>query len=105
MGITMFFLRLLDQVIADPSEFLSNADKITILQKLVANPLIRVQAALFVRANAADLITRLTSRSVISFIGALANFAGTTTDLDNVSSPEYYYQHLRNSYFTKFLIS
>lgn len=61
------------------------AEKIIVLQNLAANPQARNQVIGFVKANTGAIISKLKAGAIKSFIGALSNYVGTSTQLDDVS--------------------
>ena len=75
----------MEQILAEPSEISNNTDKITLLQKLAENPESRSSITDFVRQNAVELISKLSTRAIVAFISSLSNYVGTPAELDKVS--------------------
>jgi hypothetical protein len=90
-NIILYFIlsnfRLLGQVLAEPSDISSAPEKITVLQKLAANPQIRNELISEVREKAVEYITQLGPASITGLIGSLSAYVGTPTELADVSVP------------------
>jgi hypothetical protein len=80
----------MSQILADPSDIGSVPEKITVLQRLAANPQIRSGVLGFVREEAGPIISQLTTRAITAFIGTLTSFVGTPEELEIVIRPVFY---------------
>jgi len=81
--------RILENLLLDTSE-IGAADKITFLQRLGANSDTRTQTTGFIQQRTPEVIQVLGVDSVSRYVGTLATYVGTQSELQQVKNQRRY---------------